>query len=207
MLAPLYAILDVDILTTRDLEPLEVLSAWLDAGVRLVQLRAKSLGAGSFVTLADTIASQCRTAGATFIVNDRADVAAMSGADGVHVGQEDLLPADVRRIVGPTSIVGQSTHNELQVERALAQPIDYLAIGPVFQTTSKESAWPEVGLIGVRRAVEQSAGRLPVVAIGGITIDHARAVIDAGATSVAVISDLLVGPVADRAREYLRALA
>jgi thiamine-phosphate pyrophosphorylase len=204
----LYAILDIDLLEQRRLEPLRVLDVWLDAGVRLIQLRAKIMASGAMLPLAETIAQRARAAGATFVVNDRADVAKLAGADGVHLGQEDLRPADVRRVLlPPPAIVGLSTHNEAQACDACAQPISYLAIGPVFATTSKARPDPVVGLDGVRLAVACAASHaLPVVAIGGITLERAPSVIAAGASSVAVISDLLADDLAARARAFLDAL-
>jgi len=183
-----------------------VLDEWLSAGIRLVQLRAKRLTAGPMLDLADAIAARCRPAGAIFIVNDRADVAALAGAAGVHVGQDDLTPADVRPLVGREALIGLSTHTLDQVERALAAPIDYLAIGPAFATTTKASIWESVGVAGVGDAVRRARGLRPVVAIGGITLDTAPSLLDAGAASVAIISDLVAGAIGDRAREYVRAL-
>lgn len=111
----------------------------------------------------------------------------------MHVGQDDLTPADVRRVLGPAAIVGLSTHTEAQLAAALDEPVSYVAVGPVFGTTTKDTGYEAVGLQLVERAAVRAAGRLPVVAIGGITLDSAAAVIGAGATSVAVITDLLVG--------------
>jgi thiamine-phosphate pyrophosphorylase len=200
-LAPLYAILDVDLTRARGWAPLDLLDVWLDAGVRLVQLRAKSLSFGPMLELADVFVARVRAAGGMLIINDRADVARLSGAGGVHVGQTDLAPAAVRQILGPDRMVGVSTHSESQVAAAIRQPIDYVAIGPVFPTASKAQPDPVVGTGGVREAV-QRAGALPVVAIGGITIASTRQVFDAGAASVAVISDLLTGDPRVRAREW-----
>jgi thiamine-phosphate pyrophosphorylase len=207
ILPPLYPILDVDIARSRGLGARELLEAWIGAGVRLVQLRAKQLSSGQFHDLAEALADVARSAGTTFIVNDRADVAKLTGAAGVHVGQNDLSPADARLVVGASAIVGVSTHNDDQVARTLAEPVDYVAIGPVFSTSSKDRPDRVVGLEGVRRArvIVEPAGR-PLVAIGGITLERARSVIDAGAESVAVISDLLVGDSRARAREFLRVL-
>lgn len=203
--SPLYAILDVDFSQSRGHAPLDVLDCWLDAGVRLVQLRAKQLESGAMLSLADAMAARCRAAGALFIVNDRADIAALSGAAGVHVGQDDLSPADARKVVGSERIVGCSTHTEAQVEAALTAPISYLAVGPVFSTASKAAPDPVIGLAGVVMAVERArARRVPVVAIGGITLDRTAAVLDAGADAVAVISDLLAGDIGTRARAFLR---
>ena len=211
---PLYAILDVDLTAGGGPTPDEVAAAWFDAGVRLMQLRAKCLQSGPFLELADRLAARALAAGATFIVNDRADIARLSGAAGVHVGQQDLSPADVRQILPAPAVIGLSTHNQTQVEAALSQPIDlgYVAIGPVFATRSKAQPDPTVGLQGVRntrRTIERMTGTspaCPIVAIGGITVERAADVIEAGATSVAVISDLLGGRPGARARAFLREL-
>lgn len=196
----LYAILDVDALAARALDPLTLLDIWLTAGVRLVQLRAKTLPSGALLELAREVARRVTAAGGMAILNDRPDIARMAGATGVHVGQDDLAPAEVRAIAGPDAIVGISTHTDEQVRRALEQPIDYLAIGPVFATTTKGPPTdPPVGIAGVRRAAEKAkAAGIPVVAIGGITLDSARDVLAAGVTSVAVITDLLAGDPAAR---------
>ena len=186
--------------------PLDVLDVWLSAGIRLVQLRAKRLTAGPMLDLADATAVRCRAARALFIVNDRADVAALAGASGVHVGQDDLTAADARSLVGPEAVVGVSTHTPDQLERALADPADYLAIGPAFPTTTKDSTWPVLGVAGVVDAVRRATGLRPVVAIGGITLETAPRLLEAGVASVAIISDLVAGEVAARAREYVRAL-
>lgn len=205
--ASLYAILDLDLARSRELAPLDLLDAWLDAGVKLVQLRAKTADAGEFLNLADDMAGRCRLAGAMFIVNDRADLAVMSGADGVHVGQDDLSPRDVRKVVGPDAIVGYSTHSEAQFNAACEEPVSYLAIGPVFGTTSKAQPDPTVGIEMVARVAPRArqAGK-PLVAIGGITLETAPRVLASGADAVAVISDLLVGDPGARARAYLAAL-
>ena len=137
------------------------------------------------------------------IVNDRADIARLSGAAGVHVGQDDLTPAQVRAVVGPGAIVGLSTHTADQLDRAVREPIDYLAIGPVFGTDTKATGYDPIGIEAVRRASAAARG-VPLVAIGGITRERARSVLDAGANSVAVITDLLKGrDPAARVREFL----
>jgi thiamine-phosphate pyrophosphorylase len=147
--------------------------------------------------------------GARVIVNDRADVARLAGAAGVHVGQEDLTPGAVRTIVGRDRLIGVSTHTSAQLDAAVREPIDYVAIGPVFGTASKATGYDAVGLEMVRQAADCAhACGLPLVAIGGITVDRAADVIRAGADSVAVISDLFTGgdPRA-RVRAYLERLA
>jgi thiamine-phosphate pyrophosphorylase len=158
------------------------------------------------LNLAQALATRAEQAAATFIVNDRADIAAAVGASGLHVGQDDLSPAEVRPLLPPPALIGVSTHNRQQIEIACGQPVDYIAIGPVFSTRSKKNPDPVVGLEGVREAVTM-AGKLPVVAIGGIAAETAPAVLAAGAASVAIISDLLVGDPAARIRTYLALLA
>jgi thiamine-phosphate pyrophosphorylase len=122
------------------------------------------------------------------VVNDRADYAALLGA-ALHLGQDDLLPSDARIVIGATAIIGYSTHNPAQMSAAAAEPVDYVAFGPVFPTASKEQPDPTVGIEGLR-AVRALAAK-PLVGIGGITLERAKACFDAGADSVAVISDLL----------------
>lgn len=169
-------------------------------------MRAKTLASGAFLDLASAVEEEARRAGARVVVNDRADIARLSGTRGVHVGQDDLRPADVRRVVGDDAIVGYSTHSVEQIESALAMPISYVAVGPVFSTRTKETGYERVGLALVREAATRAAGRMPIVAIGGITLDTARSVIDGGATSVAVIRDLLEGDPESRVRQYLSVL-
>lgn len=192
VLSPLYPILDVDVLAARGLDPLDVCDVWLEAGVRLIQLRAKSMSSGPLLALADAVVARTRAAGVTLIINDRADIAAQCGADGVHVGQDDLTPADVRVVVGGRAVVGLSTHTDAQVAEAVTQPVSYVAIGPVFGTSTKITGSEAVGLDQVVRAaaMAHAAGK-PLVAIGGITLENAASVLAAGADSVAVISDLL----------------
>lgn len=211
MLPRLYAILDVDLTHASGLEPRRVLDAWISVGVRLIQLRAKRLTFGPLVTMADEMAGECRRAGTLFIVNDRVDVAALVSASGVHLGQDDLSPADARAMLSGDPLIGLSTHSDAQMAAALASAATYLAVGPVFQTPTKEKPDPAIGLEGVSRLTSAARGSgRPVVAIGGITLQTAPAVLDAGADSVAVVSDLLSGVdeagVAGRARAFIRAL-
>ncbi len=204
--ARLYPIVDVDVAARHGWKPTELARRFLAAGATLLQLRAKSLPGRNLLALADAIVGDAHRVGARVIINDRADVAALAGADGVHVGQDDLDPVAVRRIVGPKVMVGWSTHTVEQIDAALAWPIDYLAVGPIFGTTSKDTGYTAVGLDLVRAAAARCDG-LPLVAIGGITLDRARPVIDAGAAAVAVISDLIAAPdPADRVAAYLAAL-
>ena len=201
-LPPLYAIVDVDVCRLRGIDPLAALDAYLSGGARFIQLRDKTARTGPLVALADAVVSRARDAGALLVVNDRADVAKLSGADGVHVGQNDLSVEDVRRVVGPDAIVGLSTHDEPQVDCACATTASYVAVGPIYGTSTKDTGYAARGLGLVRYAV-QRAGDRPVVAIGGITLDRAPEVLAAGAASVAVISDLLTGNPAERVRAFL----
>ena len=205
----LYAIVDVEMAASAGWTPLDLVSAYLSGGAHLIQLRAKSLSGSAFLDLACRMHDLTAAAGALLIVNDRADIARSAGAEGVHVGQDDLPPAAVRRLVGLESIVGLSSHTDEQVLQAITEPISYMAIGPVFTTATKNDAQPPIGLIGVRQAAKAAAPRaLGVIGIGGITLARAREVVDAGAAGVAVISDLLAGgdPEA-RTRAFIARLA
>lgn len=170
------------------------------AGATLIQYRNKSGDARVMLEQARDLKRQVRGA-VKFIINDRADLCLIAEFDGVHVGQDDLSPESVRSIIGPERWLGVSTHNPEQVAEADRTSADYLAIGPVFSTFSKERLDPVVGLEGVRRA--RSLTRKPLVAIGGITRANAASVIEAGADSVAVISDLLRDP-RKSAEEFFR---
>lgn len=189
-LPPLYPIIDVDLCTRRGTDPLAFARACLAGGARLLQVRQKGTGRGSgkFLSLTREIVIAAHAFDADVIVNDRADIALMAGAAGVHVGQQDLPAATVRGLMGPDAIVGVSTHAPEHIEEALADPADYLAVGPVFSTATKDTGYTPRGLDMVR----QAAGRgKPVVAIGGVTAENAADVLAAGAASVAIISDLL----------------
>lgn len=126
------------------------------------------------------------------IVNDRVDLALVSGARGVHVGQDDFPPGDARGLLGPAAVIGYSTHTIAQIDEAAIEPVSYIAVGPVFGTQTKDTGYLAVGLDLVKEAVRRSRGR-PVVAIGGITLATAPEVWAAGASAVAIISDLLHG--------------
>jgi thiamine-phosphate pyrophosphorylase len=199
-----YPIIDTAACASRGFEPREAAAACFRAGVRMLQLRVKAGSSAVFLALADDLIAAAEASRATVVVNDRADIAAMSGAGGVHLGQQDLPPSLVRPMLG-AKVVGLSTHGRVQAEQAVLSGADYLAVGPIYETGTKVTGYHARGLELVRYAA--TLGR-PVVAIGGITLDRARAVIDAGASAVAVISDLLVtGDPQRRADEYLRALA
>jgi len=183
---------DVDLAARAGWTPIDLARAYLDGGATLIQLRAKQLGSAALLDLADAAVRFAHPYHANVIVNDRADIALISAAEGVHVGQDDLPPEVARRLLGEGAIVGLSTHTVAQVEGALREPISYVAVGPVFGTRTKDTGYIAVGLELVGAAA-QLAGTMPVVAIGGITLENARSVIDAGAAAVAVISDLLRG--------------
>ena len=203
----LHAILDVDVATRAGWQPADLARAFLDGGATIIQIRAKTLASGPFLELCDTVVALAGAADAHIIVNDRADLARLSGAAGVHVGQEDLAPAAARALLGDASIVGFSTHSEAQIDAALRLPISYVAVGPVFGTRTKDTGYDAVGLALVEKAAER-AGPMPVVAIGGITLETAPSVRAAGASAVAVIGDLLKdGDPASRVRAYLTALS
>jgi len=164
------------------------------------------MGGRDCLAAATAIVARAHAAGAIVIVNDRADIARLAAADGVHVGQDDLPPRDVRKIVGDDMVVGLSTHTVEQIERAVLEPVSYVAIGPVFGSVTKQTGYDAIGLDLVRQAAERAhACGLPLVAIGGITLDIAASVIGAGADSVAVIGDLLVRNDPERrVRQYLQ---
>lgn len=206
-LHPLHAIVDVHVAAKAGWKPLDLSRAFLDGGARVLQLRAKDLPSGPFLDLADALVALALAYDASVIVNDRVDVAKLAAAAGVHVGQEDLPPVAAREQLGPSAVIGFSTHSVAQVESALREPISYVAIGPVFRTSTKDTGYSAVGLNLVATASGLVAST-PIVAIGGVTLDNARSAIDAGAAAVAVISDLIAGrdPEA-RVKSYLRALA
>jgi thiamine-phosphate pyrophosphorylase len=198
-----YPIIDTALCAARGLSPIGVARACLDAGAAVLQLRAKRGGSAGILALADALVSAAAPFGAYVIVNDRADIARLSGAAGVHVGQDDLAPEDARRVMGH-GIVGLSTHDEAQVDGARQAAVDYVAVGPIYPTGTKVTGYDPRGTDLVRYAARTG---MPVVAIGGITVDRAPEVIAAGAAAVAVIADLVAtGDVEARVREYLRVL-
>ena len=162
-------------------------------GASLIQLREKHLPALEFYQQAKDAVAQAAQHNLRLLINDRVDIALAVGASGVHLGQDDLPPAVARKLLGEDAVIGYSTHNVEQAREAINLPIDYLAIGPIFQTTSKTDTSPVLGLEGLR-AVRDGIGDFPLVAIGGISASNAADVIAAGADSVAVISALLSDP-------------
>lgn len=202
LLPRLYVILDAALIP----EPAsQIATKLIDAGVRLLQYRAKSASARDTLETAKQLAQIARSANVTFLLNDRPDIAHLAQADGVHVGQEDLTVEQARSIVGPDRWVGVSTHNRQQFAQAAASSADYVAIGPIFATTSKANPDPVVGLDLLREL--RPLTKKPIVAIGGIRLEHAAEVIEAGADSVAVISDILKAPdPAQQARQFIHRL-
>jgi len=196
---PLYAVLDEDLLNTPVPKCAQEL---ISAGVELIQYRAKHSSSRKYFRACSNLAETLASRNARFVVNDRSDIAAMIGAGGVHVGQEDLPPDDARRICGSSLWVGVSTHTLDQVRAADKTSADYIAVGPIFSTSTKEKPDAVVGTSFIREA--RKLTQKPIVAIGGITRERAAEVYEAGADSIAVIRDLLeTRDLAGRAGEFL----
>jgi thiamine-phosphate pyrophosphorylase len=183
-----YPILDTASLESRGIAPLTAAAAFLEGGAKILQLRHKGHWSRDLFATAQDIARLCREAGVDFIVNDRADFAMLLNA-GLHVGQDDLAPRDARKLLGRDPTLGFSSHNVNQLTAAGGEPVDYVALGPIFRTASKDKPDPIVGIdqiVHCRPLLEQ-----PLVAIGGITLENAIDVWRAGADSVAIIAALL----------------
>ena len=196
---PLYAIIDADLLNTSELAFAEMLA---HSGVELLQYRNKQISPQNLFQICRNLAVSLRPRGARLIVNDRPDIAALAGAGGVHVGQEDLEVEQARVLCPHPAWVGVSTHTLEQVRHAAATSADYVAVGPIFATTTKRNPEPAVGTDFIRRA--RALTRKPLVAIGGITLENAEQVYSAGADCVAVIRDLAVATdPAQRARNFI----
>ena len=200
-LPKVYALTDVELSGRSHAEQVKLLT---QGGATLIQLREKKMPALEFYEHAKAAGA----VGVPLIINDRVDVAIAVGARGVHLGQDDLPPEAARRLLGPDAIVGYSTHNIDQALAAVKLPIDYLAVGPIFQTTTKTDTFAVLGLEGLR-AVRAAIGEFPLVAIGGITHANAPEAIAAGADSVAVISALLSDPnrIAEMTRSLIQTLS
>ncbi len=197
-----YAVIDRSV---RPDLPLQEIARFLaGAGVRLVQLRAKQASGGALLAEAKELLSLLPQE-ISLIINDRADVAQLSRAAGVHLGQDDLPVPAARRLLGPDKLIGFSTHREEQIEAVASAPVDYLAFGPIFPTATKADTQPMVGCAGLREVRKRTSK--PLVAIGGITPANAAQVIEAGADSVAVISAWLAAEdIPARLEEFRRAL-
>lgn len=186
-----YPILDVTSLERRGIGILEAARELVSSGVEIVQFRHKGEFNRDAFELAVEVGKLVQAASGLYFVNDRVDIALMLGADGVHVGQDDLPPEAVRRVCGDRLLVGHSTHNETQLVAGDAKPVDYLALGPVFGTASKDNPDPTVGVEEFGRLAARTTK--PLVAIGGVTRKNAQSVLNAGAASLAVISDWMDG--------------
>jgi thiamine-phosphate pyrophosphorylase len=191
----LYAVLDRDVASRFGWRVDDLARACLAGGARLLQIRAKTLASGPLLELSERIVADAASVGARVIVNDRADVASLAGAWGVHVGQDDLNPAAIRAAFHEQLAIGLSTHTREQIRAAPVDLLAYVAVGPVYSTTTKDTGHEPVGLELVRTAAVSArpGPSIPVVAIGGIDLERAPRVIEAGATSVAVIGDLFTG--------------
>jgi thiamine-phosphate pyrophosphorylase len=200
----LYSITDARLSGLSHAEQVRRLCA---GGATFIQLREKHLSPREFYREATDALHVARSCGARLIINDRVDIALALSADGVHLGQDDLPPALARELLGEDAIIGFSTHTVEQAIKAALLPVDYIAIGPIFETKSKENPDAVVGLDGLRR-VRQAVGKITLVAIGGIKRENIPATLAAGADAVAVISLLLAGQVEieDRTREILAGL-
>jgi len=186
-LPKIYPITDTRIAKLSHAEQVERL---IEGGAEIIQLREKYSSPKDFYEFAKEALKQARQHQVRIIINDRVDVALALKADGVHLGQDDLPPEHARKILGEKAIIGFSTHNLEQAVRAARLPIDYLAIGPVFATRTKENPENVVGIEGVK-IVRKAVGDFPLVAIGGITLENFREVLHSGADSAAVVSNLI----------------
>jgi thiamine-phosphate pyrophosphorylase len=203
-----YPVLDTAALADRGCAVIPAAKALLEAGVEILQYRHKANWTQAHFNDAKQIASLCHERGVLFVLNDRADFARLLGA-ALHVGQDDLPPLAARRVVSD-EVIGFSTHDEIQLTRADAQPVEYVSLGPIFVTNSKSKPDPVVGIEGLRRL--RTLTEKPVAAIGGITPENAKDVLDAGADSIAMISGLLphtCDPITlrRRAEEWIRLTA
>jgi thiamine-phosphate pyrophosphorylase len=205
-LPKLYPVTDARLTGLTHAEQVAQLCA---GGARFIQLRDKHASPREFYAAAEAALEGARAHGARRNINQRAHKALPLKADGVHLGQDDLDPTAARRLLGPEAIIGYSTHNVAQARRAARLPVDYIAIGPVFATTTKANPEPVVGLAGVAQVRAAIGAKLPLVAIGGIDADNARAVLNSGADAVAVVGALLAesDAITQSTAEFLQRLA
>jgi len=209
----LYAIAD-DGFAETPARLLSLVEAFLRGGAQALQLRCKRLGSGEFLALARASAARCRQAGALLFINDRPDLAALAGADGVHLGQQDLPLREARALVGPGVLLGVSTHGEAELERAVADGADCVGFGPIFATDTKRATTPAStplppprGIVGMQQIAARAPG-MPLIAIGGIDEPQAEALAAAGALCVAVIAALCRAEDPEtKARALVRAFA
>lgn len=197
----IYPIVDTATLAERRITPLDAAQALLDGGARILQFRHKQAYTRVILAEAERIAALCAAHDVPFVMNDRADLARLLNA-ALHVGQDDLPPGLARTVLGEHLPMGYSTHNLKQLREAIAEPVDYLAIGPIFGTVSKQNPDPMVGLEPLREII--AACPLPLVAIGGISFENAQRLYDVGVRSVSLIADLYaLGDGADALRRRI----
>jgi thiamine-phosphate pyrophosphorylase len=206
ILPPFYPILDTATVLARDLDPVRAASEILEGGARILQFRHKGFLSRQAFEWLEEIAKLAEQANVMLVVNDRADLARLFDA-ALHLGQDDLPPAAARLVTGPSTIIGFSTHNEPQLRVSTPEPVDYIAIGPIFGTATKENPDATVGIDELRRL--RSLTTRPLVAIGNITLATALTVREAGADSVAVIAGLFPddGNIRNRVEEWIQLLA
>lgn len=200
----LYPITDRQLSGLSHAEQVSLLS---EAGATVLQLREKILSALEFYREAAAALRVARERGTKIIINDRVDLALALKADGVHLGQDDLPPEAARRLLGPEAIIGFSTHSLDQARLAAKMPVDYIAIGPIFATSTKETSDSAIGLEELR-LVRQAVGAIPLVAIGGITFENSQDVVSAGAAAVAAVSHIWIpmGQAASQTKRLLKRL-
>lgn len=190
MLPRFYPILDPEIARHHGVDPITAAEQILKGGAKILQFRYKGFFSREVFAQLERVSELCHDSGVLFVVNDRADLAAITSA-ALHLGQDDLTPSAARKVVGAETLIGFSTHNERQLRAAAAEPANYLALGPMFGTSSKVDPDPVVGIDELRRL--RPLTDRPLVAIGGITRSNAQSVLTAGADSVAIIGDLFAG--------------
>ena len=202
-----YPIVDAETAKNFGWNVSDLSAALFDGGATMVQLRCHYHSMSQFLTCADELVSRAARYGARVIINNRVDIAMMSGADGVHVGQDDLLVPTVKEFLSGHRVIGLSTHTAEQLAESLLLDVDYAAVGPIYETRTKVTAYAAVGLDAIVSA-RASVGPLPIVAIGGITLENASDVLAAGASSVSVIGDVFSGgDPTQRTRAYLERLS
>lgn len=202
---PLYFVTDHNLTGGRP--QLDVVRAALEGGVRLVQYRDKTLPDAGFEREARAVLALCRRFGALMIINDRVAAAKSLGADGVHLGQDDMDPVEARRLLGPEAIIGLSTHNHAEVLVAQEKPVDYINIGPMFPTATKDHS--RYGALGTDKVLELARlSRFPFTTMGGIKKAHLRDLFGRGVATVAMVTEIsLAEDVAERVRELLAEIA
>lgn len=202
-----YPIVDAEVAEAYGWTAVDLGKALFDGGATLVQLRCPRYSLANCLSCADALVADASRYGARVIINDRIDIATMSGADGVHVGQDDLSVALAKQLLDPRLVVGVSTHTVEQFSAIRLLDVDYAAVGPIYETRTKDTGYSAVGLDAIKSACPL-AESVPLVAIGGITLENARGVLAAGATSLAVISDVFTGGnPTQRARDYVDGLS